>query len=192
MTPKEEFISIFKENITRPGSEKLLHWLEGSDFFIAPASTRFHGNHEGGLVEHSLNVYKCLLEELETVELKTQYTRETVAIVGLLHDICKTNFYKKGFRNVKENGTWVQKEIYEIEDKFPLGHAEKSVIMLQNFIKLDANEIYAIRAHMGAFDTAFKGGDQFINNIFNKCPLALLLHLSDMKATYIYEVNSNE
>ena len=192
MTPKEEFISIFKENITRPGSEQLLHWLEGSDFFIAPASTRFHGNHEGGLVEHSLNVYKCLLEELETVELKIQYTRETVAIVGLLHDICKTNFYKKGFRNVKENGTWVQKEIYEIEDKFPLGHAEKSVIMLQNFIKLDANEIYAIRAHMGAFDTAFKGGDQFINNIFNKCPLALLLHLSDMKATYIYEVNSNE
>lgn len=192
MTPKEEFISIFKENITRPGSEKLLHWLEGSDFFIAPASTRFHGNHEGGLVEHSLNVYKCLLEELETVELKIQYTRETVAIVGLLHDICKTNFYKKGFRNVKENGTWVQKEIYEIEDKFSLGHAEKSVIMLQNFIKLDANEIYAIRAHMGAFDTAFKGGDQFINNIFNKCPLALLLHLSDMKATYIYEVNSNE
>lgn len=192
MTPKEEFISIFKENITRPGSEKLLHWLEGSDFFIAPASTRFHGNHECGLVEHSLNVYKCLLEELETVELKTQYTSETVAIVGLLHDICKTNFYKKGFRNVKENGTWVQKEIYEIEDKFPLGHAEKSVIMLQNFIKLDANEIYAIRAHMGAFDTAFKGGDQFINNIFNKCPLALLLHLSDMKATYIYEVNSNE
>ena len=179
MTPKEEFISIFKENITRPGSEKLLHWLEGSDFFIAPASTRFHGNHEGGLVEHSLNVYKCLLEELETVELKIQYTRETVAIVGLLHDICKTNFYKKGFRNVKENGTWVQKEIYEIEDKFSLGHAEKSVIMLQNFIKLDANEIYAIRAHMGAFDTAFKGGDQFINNIFNKCPLALLLHLSD-------------
>ena len=192
MTPKEEFISIFKENITRPGSEKLLHWLEGSDFFIAPASTRFHGNHEGGLVEHSLNVYKCLLEELEAVELKTQYTRETVAIVGLLHDICKTNFYKKGFRNVKENGTWVQKEIYEIEDKFPLGHAEKSVIMLQNFIKLDANEIYAIRAHMGAFDTAFKGGDQFINNIFNKCPLALFFFFSDMKATYIYEVNSNE
>lgn len=184
MTPKEQFTSIFNEKIKRPGSDKLLQWLNASDFFTAPASTRFHGSVEGGLVQHSLCVYDYLLKEINLENCADSYSEETVAIVGLLHDICKTNFYVKGQRNVKENGVWVQKDIYEIKDDFPIGHSEKSIIMLQNFIKLNNYEILAIRAHMGAFDAAYKGGDIFLSNIFKQCQLAVLLHVSDLKASY--------
>ena len=184
MTPKEQFTSIFNEKIKRPGSDKLLQWLNSSDFFTAPASTRFHGSVEGGLVQHSLCVYDYLLREINLENCTDLYTEETVAIVGLLHDICKTNYYVKGTRNVKENGVWVQKDIYEIKDDFPIGHSEKSIIMLQNFMKLNRDEILAIRAHMGAFDNAHKGGDPFLSNVFNQCKLAMLLHISDLKASY--------
>ena len=102
--------------------------------------------------------------------------------------MCKANYYKKGTRNVKENGQWVVKDVFEIDEKFPCGHGEKSVIILQNFIRLSADEIYAIRAHMGGFDTSVKGGDYFIGKIFERSKLALLLHIADMKATYLMEV----
>lgn len=184
---KERFISIFKDKVSRDGANELLEWLEDSDFFVAPASTKYHGSYEGGLVEHSLNVYDCLVGELKQEGLSEMYSDETVAIVSLLHDVCKTNFYKKGTRNVKENGQWVTKEVFEIDEKFPCGHGEKSIIILQNFIHMNADEIYAIRAHMGGFDTSVKGGDYFIGKIFEKSKLALLLHLADMKATYLLE-----
>lgn len=185
---KDRFIAIFQEKISRDGANQLLEWLSESDFFIAPASTRYHGCYEGGLVEHSLNVYDCLVDELKLCGLENEYTEETVAIVSLFHDICKANFYKKGVRNVKENGQWVAKSVFEIDEKFPCGHGEKSIIILQNFIRLSAEEIYAIRAHMGGFDTSVKGGDYFIGKIFEKSNLALLLHLADIKATYLLEV----
>lgn len=181
---KERFLKIYCEAITRRGADELLEWLEQSDFFTAPASTKYHGSYEGGLLEHSLNVYDRLSNRAEAQEL---YPDETIAIVALLHDICKVNFYKKGTRNVKENGQWVTKEIFEIDEKFPCGHGEKSVIILQNFIKLDPEEILAIRAHMGGFDTSVKGGDYFIGKIFERSKLAVLLHIADMEATYLIE-----
>lgn len=184
---KQRFLDLYSEYIKRAGSEELLDWLQRSDFLSAPASTKYHGNYEGGLLEHSLNVYDCLVKEIENCGLSEEYSQETVAIVALMHDICKTNFYKKGTRNVKEDGRWVTKEVFEIDEKFPCGHGEKSVIILQNFIHLDAEEIFAIRAHMGGFDSSVKGGDYFIGKIFEKSKLALLLHLSDMKATYLLE-----
>lgn len=184
---KQEFLELCSRYIVRDGASGLLDWMKSSDFFIAPASTKFHGNYEGGLLEHSLNVYKCLLTELESEGLKDTYSDETVAIVALFHDLCKVNFYKKGTRNVKENGQWVVKEIFEIDEKFPCGHGEKSVIILQNFISLSAEEIFAIRAHMGGFDASIKGGEYFIGKIFERSKLALLLHIADMKATYIME-----
>lgn len=184
---KAEFLALYRTLITRAGSNDLLEWLEQSDFFIAPASTRFHGSHEGGLLEHSLNVYKCLLSLIEGAGINGEYSDESVAIVSLLHDVCKTNFYKKGFRNVKEDGRWVQKEVYEIDERFPCGHSEKSVILLQNFIKLSGDEIYAIRAHMGGFDASVKGGDYFVGKIFEKSKLALLTHMADLEATYLLE-----
>lgn len=184
---KERFLALYKENITRDGADDLMEWLTTSDFFVAPASTKFHGSHAGGLLEHSLNVYDCLVEELDILDIKDNYSAETVALVSLLHDICKVNFYKKGIRNVKENGLWVTKEVYEIDEKFPCGHGEKSVIILQNFMSLSAEEIFAIRAHMGGFDTSVKGGDYFISKIFERSKLSVLLHLADMKATYLLE-----
>ena len=184
---KERFLALYKENITRDGADDLMEWLTTSDFFVAPASTKFHGSYAGGLLEHSLNVYDCLVEELDILDIKENYSAETVALVSLLHDICKVNFYKKGTRNVKENGLWVTKEVYEIDEKFPCGHGEKSVIILQNFMSLSAEEIFAIRAHMGGFDTSVKGGDYFISKIFERSKLSVLLHLADMKATYLLE-----
>lgn len=187
MTEKERFISVYKTTINRDGSLELLEWLEKSDFFVAPASTKFHGNFEGGLVTHSLNVYDCLLREVEMHGFKDVWSDETIALVSLMHDLCKVNFYKKEWRNVKEDGKWTQKEVYVVDEKFPCGHGEKSVIILQNYIKLSADEIWAIRAHMGFSDVSFKGGDQLIGKIFEKSKLALLLHVADAKATYLLE-----
>ena len=93
---KKEFLVLFQTLINREGKDELLDWLEHSDFFTAPASTRFHGNHEGGLLEHSLNVYHSLVSLLAQANLKDCYSDETVAIVSLLHDVCKVNYYKKG------------------------------------------------------------------------------------------------
>lgn len=184
---KQEFLELCSRYLTRDGAGELLDWLMASDFFTAPASTKYHGSYEGGLLEHSLNVYQCLIAELENEGLKEAYSDETVAVVSLFHDLCKVNFYKKGTRNVKENGQWVAKEVFEIDEKFPCGHGEKSVIILQNFINLSAEEIFAIRAHMGGFDASVKGGEYFIGKIFERSKLALLLHIADMKATYIME-----
>lgn len=181
----ERFLDIYKSNITREGADELLEWLTGSDFFIAPASTRFHGSYEGGLLEHSLNVYDCLRELAEC--WPTGCDMETIAISSLLHDVCKVNTYKKGTRNVKVDGRWTTKEVFEHDEKFPCGHSEKSVIILQNFLRLKSEEIYAIRAHMGGFDTSVKGGDRFIGEIFERCPLAVMLHIADMQATYLIE-----
>ena len=181
------FLSLYHDNIKRDGSEELLKWLQESDFFTAPASTRFHGSYEGGLLEHSLNVYNSLVRLVTLAGVSDQYSAETIAIVSLLHDICKVNFYKTGTRNVKENGMWTQKKVYEIDEKFPCGHGEKSVIILQNFMHLMPEEIMAIRAHMGGFDTSVKGGDYFIGKIFERSKLAILTHMADMYATYLLE-----
>ena len=188
---KAQFLAIYNENIQRDGADDLLKWLSESDFFVAPASTRFHGSHEGGLLEHSLNVYHCLKEIVQQAGLQDTYSPETIAISALLHDVCKVNFYKKGFRNAKdeESGQWYKKEVYEIDEKFPCGeHADKSIIIIQNFIHLEPEEILAIRAHMGGWDTAVKGGDGFVGKIFERSKLAVFLHFADMAATYLMEV----
>lgn len=186
---KERFLELYHKHVTRDGADGLLKWLESSDFFTAPASTQFHGCYEGGLLQHSLNVYDCLVKCVDAAGLTDDIPADSIALAALLHDVCKVNFYKKGFRNVKneETGQWERKEIYQIEEKFPCGHGEKSVIILQNFLRLTTDEIYAIRAHMGGFDTAVKGGDYFIGKIFEKSKLAFLLHLADMSATYLME-----
>lgn len=188
---RAQFLEIYNESIKRDGAEDLLKWLSESDFFVAPASTRFHGSHEGGLLTHSLNVYHCLKEIVEQAGLQETYSPETIAISALLHDICKVNFYKKGTRNVKdeETGQWYKKEVYEIDEKFPCGeHADKSIIIIQNFIHLEPEEILAIRAHMGGWDTAVKGGNGFVGKIFERSKLAVFLHFADMAATYLMEV----
>lgn len=184
---KEQFISIYKDKITRRGANDLLDYLERSDFFEAPASTKFHGSYAGGLLDHSMNVYKALNKLIEIFAPENYWSEETIAIVSLLHDITKVGFYSREYKNVKEDGRWVTKEIYVIRDTFPCGHGEKSVIMIQKYMQLSDEEILAIRCHMGAFDESVKGGARFLGQAFEQSKLAVLVHLADMIASHIYE-----
>lgn len=190
MNNKEKFIEICNTSIQREGFSTFMDWLTNkSDFFEAPASTRFHGSYEGGLCEHSLNVYDCLTKMLSLYP-EVSISNESIAICALLHDICKVNFYKPTTRNVlnKETGKWEKVPTYEIDEKFPCGdHADKSIIIIQQYFKLLPEEILAIRGHMGGFDTSVKGGAYMIGKIFEKSKLAVLLHLADMQATYLVE-----
>ncbi|MBO5926468.1 MAG: hydrolase [Clostridia bacterium] len=187
---KEEFIKIFNENIKRDGAGKLLAFLLASDFFDAPASTRYHSAFEGGLCSHSVNVYKRLLFNVQNEfgeEWEKYYSHETIAICSLLHDLCKIDYYKKDFRNVKENGQWVKKQCFVREESLPYGHGEKSVYIVSSFIKLTREEAIAINWHMGGFDSRVKGGDGSISEAYDKFPLAIMLHVSDIEATYLDE-----
>ena len=186
MDYKEEFLQIFKQYVTRPGSERLLDWMvNNTDFFTAPASTRFHGACEYGLVMHSLNVYHALHDMYFTDE----DSEETFAIIALLHDLCKANYYKVGSRNVKneETGKWEKIPCYQVEDLFPYGHGEKSVFLIERFMKLRTAEAIAIRWHMGGFDDAARGGSFAISAAYDKYPLAVKLHIADLHATYLME-----
>lgn len=190
MTDKERFIEVFTKAIHREGADKLLAWLENSDFFTAPASTRFHLSCEGGLCTHSLNVFTRLsnLYIAECGEL-TDAQRETIAITALCHDLCKVNFYKPGTRNVKdEHGKWQTVPSYTIEDDCPFGHGEKSVYIAQSFMKLTREEAMMIRWHMGSFDEAVKGGSYAFTKATEKYPGIVLIHAADLMASYIDEV----
>lgn len=182
---KEEFCRIFQAHVTREGAERLLAWLSTTDFFTAPASTKFHCACEGGLVLHSLNVYKTLREKY----FEEGDSEESFALCGLLHDLCKANFYKVSTRNVKndETGQWEKKPFYAVEDAFPYGHGEKSVYLIERFLRLKPAEAMAIRWHMGGFDEAARGGSFAISAAYDKYPLAVKLHLADLEATYLRE-----
>lgn len=177
---KEEFIKIYTENIHRDGADKLLAWLESSDFFTAPASAKYHGNHEGGLCEHSINVFRRL-EALLTGEDHNS-SMETQAICGLLHDLCKVNFYKPDTRNVKNaEGVWEKIPYYSVDDHLPYGHGEKSVYIVSGFMRLTREEAFAIRFHMGDYS------DKNTPQAFRMFPLSLMLHIADLEATFIDE-----
>ena len=190
MPSEERFIAIFKDKIRREGADKLLDYLcsDHCDFFTAPASTRYHGAYPGGLLEHSLNVYDCLCDYLARPRVRElyglQYSEESIAIVSLLHDLCKVNFYKESTRNVKENGVWKSVPFYTIEDELPYGHGEKSVYIVSGFMRLTRDEAFAIRYHMG-----FSGceDNNTVGAAFAKFPLAMALATADMEAAYFLE-----
>ena len=187
---KEEFIQIYKENIKREGSAELLEWLQKTDFFTAPASTKFHGACEQGLVMHSISVFKTLVEKHFDSETDNM---ESFAICALLHDLCKAEFYKVSSRNVKneETGKWEKVPYYAVEDKFPFGHGGKSVFLIERFIRLKPAEAVAIRWHMGGFDEAARGGSFAISVAYEKYPLAVKLHLADLESTYLREKHTS-
>ena len=191
MTDKELFLDIYKNKITREGSDKLLDFLEHkSDFFTAPASTRYHNAYEGGLLRHSLNVYECLVHYLERERVKDTYklnvSDETAAIVALLHDVCKVNFYTVSYRNAKDEktGQWEKVPYYTINDTLPYGHGEKSVYMVSGFMRLSREEAMAIRWHMGFSGIEDKNT---IGRALEKYPLAFALSVADMEASYFLE-----
>lgn len=194
MSAKDEFIQIYQQNISRPGADKLLNYLcsETCDFFTAPSSTRFHGSYEGGLVEHSINVYHCLKDYLERERVKQQYnincSDETIAVVSLLHDLCKINFYSFDFRNAKNaDGVWEKVPYYTINDTLPYGHGEKSVYIISGFMRLSREEAFAIRYHMGFSGIEDKNS---IGKAFEMFPLAFAVSVADMEATYFLEGSS--
>lgn len=182
---KKKFYELYSTYITRPGASELLDWLNSTDFFTAPASTRFHGNYEGGLCEHSVHVWEELVRLLKAYP-EVKVTGETAAIVSLLHDLCKIGCYKIELRNKKENGVWRSVPTYVFNEDFCYGgHGSKSVFLAQKFLDLTEEEAVAINCHMGFADRS--PGDYSLGNAYEQYPLALLLHWADESATYIRE-----
>ena len=181
---RERFIGLLSE-AQRPGMDKLIDWMTNkSDFLTAPASTQYHGSVEQGLLVHSLQVYDSLCLVLQISPEKVN--PETAVICALLHDVCKANFYKTSTRNVKneETGVWEKKPFFMIEDKFPYGHGEKSVYIINEFIHLNVEEAMTIRWHMGAFGAESYAERQALNAAMDKYPLILALQVADMMATF--------
>lgn len=181
---RESFLDLVHTHIKREGITELLSWIDGTDFYIAPASVRFHGNFEGGLVQHSLNVFSQLFKLCEWY--KCNASAESIAIVSLFHDICKIGCYKTEMRWRKnERNMWEQYPTYKFEEDFAYGgHGAKSVYLLQSFIKLRPDEAAAINCHMGQWDAT-----QYSNptEVYCRNMLAWLLHVADEAADFILE-----
>ena len=183
---EEEFINLLRST-KRDGIEKLIDFIKKTDFFKAPASTRFHGSFEGGLLQHSMKVYEILKEKVKLASVKINVPEESIIIIALLHDLCKANFYKVDYRNAKnELGVWEKVPYYTVEDTIPYGHGEKSVMMITEYIKLTPEEKYSIRWHMGY--TEPKELYSTIGEAYKKYPIALLTHEADLEATYFYNI----
>lgn len=182
---KELLLNIYPK---REGMENLLNYLENeTDFFTAPASTKHHGAEAFGLLEHSLQVYDKIEKLIESGVYQDNISPDSVVIAALLHDVCKANFYKIVYRWRKDDSNrWEQYPTYEIDDQLPFGHGEKSVLLLQKYIMLTNEEIAAINWHMGGFDSRAKdyAGMMALSGAMEKFPLAVLLHMADLSATY--------
>jgi len=201
----EENIQRFENTLMqykREGMDKLIDYIRKSDFYTAPASTRFHSCHEGGLLEHSLNVYDCLMQKRNDpvwAEILGDIGSESIAISALLHDLCKTNYYIVEFKNKKVysdtgskrdgNGRfdWQTVPGYTVEDQIPYGHGEKSVMMIESFMQLKPVERYAIRWHMGF--TEPKENWNTLGTAIEKYPFILAIHEADLESTYLLEEN---
>jgi hypothetical protein len=196
------------QGVKREGVEELLNFIRGSDFYTAPASTRYHLAEEGGLLKHSLHVYDCLMKKKENPvwkEALSDVSDDTIILVSLLHDLCKTYFYGEELKNRKTydeekvkaanprtvkrdaNGEFIWETVpaYVVDDKYPLGHGEKSVFFIMQFVKLTMLEIAAIKHHMGAYCDSSQWNT--LGQAYEKYPLALALHESDLEATYLLE-----
>lgn len=187
---KNEFISLFKQHIKRDGADALLDYLQNhSDFFVAPASGRRHSAFEGGLCFHSLNTYyryKSLLDAEYGGKRAEVISDESIAIIALLHDVCKVNTYTVDYRNQKVNGQWIQVPYYAYSNSLPYGHGEKSVYIISGFMRLTREEAMSINWHMGAFDPRSQATSD-LSDCYSAFPAALLFHIADMQATYLDE-----
>ena len=194
MGVKEEFIKLYRELIKREGADKMLNYLQSTDFFNAPASSKYHNSFEGGLADHSLNVYYRLKKLVDSEDsLYAKYSDETIAIIGLLHDVCKINFYIKGQRKFNDNGVWVTRNIWNIQEDYPFGHGEKSVYIISKFMELSDVEALAINWHMGPYDKRCANSNlQALEGSFKYDPIVFLTHIADSMATYIDEADSDE
>lgn len=172
----EEFEAIYNSTIRREGSEKLLTWMRLNGIARTPASTRNHLAEPGGLCRHSINVYRRLKWLCEAEKARNPGFRmpeeESMAIMGLLHDLCKLGRYRQGSKG------------YSVDEDFPFGHGEKSVFLIQKYMDLTEEEALAIRWHMASWND---GEKKTAGDVFEKHDLALLLHMADELATFIDE-----
>ena len=188
---KQQFITIARNDIKRPGIDNLLKYLEQTDFFDAPASTKYHGSYPGGLVQHCIDVYNALHDELAFIfgdNYLSVYSEESIAIVSLFHDLCKVDRYVAGTRNIKDPVTkqWHEEPTYFYnQNAFEMGHGAASVFTLQKFIDLKDNEAQAIFWHMGAYDISNYMNLNGLGSAYSKNTLAFALHRADMMATYV-------
>lgn len=184
---KAEYLELFEKYVNRPGKDRLLDWMGKTDFFTAPASTKYHCACPQGLVMHSVSVFNVMMEKHFDEETDSV---ESFAVSALLHDLCKANFYKVSARNVKNNetGQWEKVPFYQIEDAFPYGHGEKSVFLVERFMRLKIDEAMAIRWHMGGFEDA---ASYSMSQAYEKFPLAVKLHLADLESTYLREKHTS-
>ena len=173
------FKEIYTTHIKREGAAELLRWLESTDFFTAPGSTRFHDCYYGGLADHSVRVFEELTR-LAKAYPELKISAETAAIVTLLHDVCKAGCYKTEMRNRKnEFGQWEKYPVYTFKEDFPFGgHGSKSVYLIQKFMKLTDEEAVCINCHMGV-----ENGNWSVNDAYRAYPLAFLVHTADMAST---------
>lgn len=202
MDKKGEFLKIWTERVHRDHADEMLNWLEReTDFFEAPASTRNHGAHPGGLLVHSLNVYHRLrkIAVIETYGIPmapklAEDVEETVAILGLLHDVCKVNCYHTETRRRKNpaTGFWEDYQAYAFRDPLPLGHGEKSLYLIQRHMDLEPEEALAIRWHMGAYDDAAKTDNRALSAAMVASPWVWRLQEADMCAAWIDEREAEE
>lgn len=181
---RETFLILCRANIQREGLEDLLKWFDKSDFYTAPASTRYHGAYAGGLCEHCMDVYQEALKAMDAFGLN-HLDMESVAVACLFHDLCKVNFYREDYRNQKIDGQWQQVPYYVIDEKFAFGgHGSKSVFLVQQFMRLKTDEAAAINCHMGFSDGA---SSQSVSNAYHAYPLAWLVHVADEAATFLLD-----
>ena len=166
--------AVFENAINREGKYELLDFMEKIGYFRAPASTKYHLSEEGGLMIHSIHVAMRMLEMKDA----TEYSHESIMIVSLLHDLCKADQYRKS--NISGEYVWNN-------GCLPLGHGEKSLYWITQYMKLTDEEALAIRWHMGGFDYAVKGGSRDLDAAFNMSKLAVMLSLADMQASQIDE-----
>lgn len=196
MDSRQEFIELLKST-GRDGVDYVIEDLTELGFFEAPASSKFHLNVESGLLQHSLNVCKTALRVRETMigmddSLREALPKESVIIAGLLHDVCKADIYKPAMKKQKGRmGMWVDVPGYDVVyDNFPLGHGEKSVIvLLRSGLEMTDDEIMAIRWHMNAWDLPFQSADLKgnFNTAKNQCPLMTLIQAADGLASNLLE-----
>ena len=202
--PRADFLAVYGNTIKRDGAASMLYWLDSkTDFFKAPASTNKHLAQPGGLVIHSLNVWRRLREitvreltdrDAPGVRHLSEAEEETVAILGLLHDVCKAGVYHQETKRRKnpDTGKWEDCLGYTFRDPFPLGHGEKSLFLITRHMALTEEEALAIRWHMGAYDDAVKGGSRSMTEAMNLTPWVWRLQEADMCAAWIDERSAAE
>ena len=202
--PRADFLAVYNRSIGRNGRTALLYWLENeTDFFTAPASSKNHLAQPGGLTIHSLNVWRRLREitvrdmtdrNAPGVRQLSEAEEETVAILGLLHDVCKVGVYHQETKRQRnpETKQWEDYLGYTFRDPFPLGHGEKSLFLITRHMALTEEEALAIRWHMGAYDDAVKGGSRSMTEAMNLTPWVWRLQEADMCAAWIDERSAAE